>query len=156
MYLQNPSLLKVPAKNGRNIFNTLIFHGNLEILNFLSHHEKSLNSDLKESNVQFDAARCQKTGAQVIQKMSDYGFSIQDWLKSDSIGCSSIHIAAEVRDLRNFLKYLEKSERVSSYLLTEFLGWDYREFSRDFENRRIRSDQYSDDLSGKVDLGKAF
>ena len=115
-----------------------------------------MNSDLKESNVQFDAARCQKTGAQVIQKMSDYGFSIQDWLKSDSIGCSSIHIAAEVRDLRNFLKYLEKSERVSSYLLTEFLDWDYREFSRDFENCRIRSDQYSDKMSGKMDLGKAF
>ena len=138
LYLQYPSLLKVPAKNGRNIFNTLIFHGNLEILNFLSHHEKSLNSDLKDSNVQYDAARCQKTGAQVIQKMSDYGFSIQDWLKSDSIGCSSIHIAAEVRDLRNFLKYLEKSEHVSSYLLTKFFRMG---LSRIFERYWKSSDQ---------------
>ena len=40
--------------------------------------------------------------------------------------------------------------------LLNFLGRDYREFSRDIENRRTRSDQYSDDMSGKMDPGKAF
>ena len=116
LYLQRPLALNVRGKNGRSILNTLVFHGHIKILDFLSGCEENLKCQLKMSNVQFDAARCRNNGPDVIRKMSKFDFSIENWLENDSVGCSSLHIAAEVRGLLKALKYFLKCEKFSRIL----------------------------------------
>merc|ERR1711931_480419 len=97
-------MLKIRAKNGRSILNTLALHGHSRILSDLLASDTSLVAFAHASFVLNDAAS--SNNPLMIESLRPF-FAASDWLEKDGSGLSPLHAASQDGCRDSFLALLD-------------------------------------------------